>query len=126
MRRTRTRTGGTPWEYDDQSNGRNGCIAACRFGPRPLTVDLVRPLSRRLAEVIGFGVSLRLAPDQRAAVRNGLRRVFRGHLELFAGAEPADAPGPAVLSGLALPICLSLEVASVTSEPVSYVVRRGR
>lgn len=79
-------------EYDDQSNGHYECIAACRLGPRLLSVDLARPLSCRLAEVAGFDVALRLAPVQWAALRDGLRRVFRGHQHLLVEAEPGAAP----------------------------------
>ena len=78
-------------EYDDQSNGDYGCVAACRLGPGLLSLDLARQLGR-LAGVTGFDVALRLAPDAMLAVRAGLRRVFRGHLDLLADAEPVAAP----------------------------------
>jgi hypothetical protein len=56
-----------------------------------LSLDLARQLGR-LAGVTGFDVALRLGPDAVSAVRAGLRRVFRGHLDLLADAEPGAAP----------------------------------
>ncbi len=79
-------------EYDGQCNGDYGCVAACRLSPRSISVDLAHPLSRRLTEVTGFDVALRLDPGQWAGVRDGLRRVFRGHLDLLAEAETTDGP----------------------------------
>ncbi len=70
-------------EYDDQSNGGYGCVAACRVGPTVLSVDLSGQLGR-LAGVTGFDVALRLGPDQLADVRAGLRRVFRNRLDALA------------------------------------------
>ena len=78
-------------EYDDQSNGDYGCVAACRLGTGLLSLELARQLGR-LAGVTGFDVALRLGPDAVSAVRAGLRRVFRGHLDLLADAEPGAAP----------------------------------
>jgi len=78
---------GVHLEYDDQSNGDYDCVAACRVGPEALAVDLSRPLGR-LAGVTGFDVALRLDPDQVAAVRAGLRRVFRGRPDALADAAP--------------------------------------
>jgi hypothetical protein len=79
-------------EFDDQSDGDYGCVAACRIGPGLLSVDLARQLGR-LAGVAGFDVALRLGPRQLAAVRAGLWGVFRGHLELLADADPDPAAG---------------------------------
>jgi len=56
-----------------------------------LSVDLALQLGR-LAGVTGFDVALQLSPEQWAAVRDGLRRVFRGHSDLLAEAEPGAAP----------------------------------
>lgn len=75
---------GIPLEYDDQINGDYGCVAACRISPVSLSVDLASPLGKRIGDVTGFDVTLRLPPDQLEAVRAGLRRVFRGHLDLLA------------------------------------------
>jgi len=47
-------------EYDDQSNGDYGCVAACRLGPELLSVDLARQLGR-LSGVAGFDVALQLS-----------------------------------------------------------------
>ncbi len=77
-------------EHDDQSCGDYGCVAACRFGPESVSVDLSRQLGR-LAGVTGFDVTLQIGPDQLSAVRVGLRRVFRGHLDMLTDAEPGDA-----------------------------------
>lgn len=77
-------------EYDDQSNGDYGCVAACRVGASSLAVDLARQLGG-LVGVTGFDVVLRLSPEQEAAVRAGLRRVFRGRLDMLADAEPGAA-----------------------------------
>ena len=77
-------------EYDDQSNGDYGCVAACRIGLASLSVDLARQLGG-LVGVAGFDVALRLSPEQVAAVRAGLRQVFRGHLDMLAYAEPGAA-----------------------------------
>ena len=80
-------------EYDDQSNGGYDCVAACRVGPTALSVDLSGQLGR-LAGVTGFDVALRLGPDQLAAVRAGLRRVFRDRLDALAdGAHESAADG---------------------------------
>lgn len=72
-------------EYSGQANGGYGCVAACRVGPESLSVDLARQLGQ-LAGVTGFDLALRLSPEQVAAVRAGLRRVFRGHSDLLADA----------------------------------------
>ena len=77
-------------EYDDQSKGDYECVAACRVGTDALSVDLSRQLGR-LVGVTGFDVALRLGPDQLAALRAGLRRVFRGRLNALADAEPGAA-----------------------------------
>jgi hypothetical protein len=89
-------------EYDDQANGGYECVAACRLGPRSLSVDLAQPLNDRLAEITGFDVALRLAPGQWEAVRDGLRQVFRGHHNVLVETEPgATADGGACrLSGI--------------------------
>lgn len=47
-----------------------------------MSVDLALQLGR-LAGVTGFDVALQLSPEQWAAVRDGLRRVFRGHSDLL-------------------------------------------
>jgi hypothetical protein len=73
-------------EHTGQANGAYGCVAACRLGRELLSVDLGRQLGG-LAGVTGFDVGLRLGPEQWSAVREGLRRVFRGHLHLLAEAE---------------------------------------
>ena len=57
-------------EYDDQSYGDYGCVAACRLGPGLLSLDLARQLGG-LAGVTGFDVALRLVPDALSAVRAG-------------------------------------------------------
>jgi len=80
-------------EYIDQANGDYGCVAACRLGPESLSVDLGRQLGG-LAGVTGFDVALRLDAEQWSAVRDGLRRVFRGHLPMLAEAEQGAAPFP--------------------------------
>jgi hypothetical protein len=69
-------------EYDDQLNGGYGCLAACRVSRGLLSVDLTRPLGQ--LTVSGFDVMLRLRAEDAATVRAGLRRIFRGHLNLFA------------------------------------------
>jgi hypothetical protein len=73
-------------EYDDQSNGDYGCVAACRFGPESLSIDLAQELGG-LTGVSGFDLALRLSPEKWQAVQSGLRRVFRGCLDLLAEAE---------------------------------------
>lgn len=78
-------------EYTGQANGEYGCVAACRFGPGSLSVDLGRQLGR-LAGVTGFDVALQLSPEQLTAVREGLRRVFRGHLDMLTEDESTAAP----------------------------------
>jgi hypothetical protein len=78
-------------EHNDQSNGDYGCVAACRVGAASLCVDLARQLGG-LSGVTGFDVALRLGPEQVAELRVGLRRVFRGHFDLLADAEPGGAP----------------------------------
>ena len=80
-------------EYAGQADGDYGCVVACRLGPESLSVDLGRQLGG-LAGVTGFDVALRLGPAQWSAVREGLRRVFRGHLDMLAPAEPGAAPDP--------------------------------
>lgn len=89
-------------EYDDQSNGDYGCVAACRFGPELLFVDLAEQIAG-LASVTGFDVALRLGPEQVAAVRFGLRRVFRGHLDMLGGAAPGAAATPEGMTALQCP-----------------------
>lgn len=78
-------------EYSGQANGDYGCVAACLLGRESLSVDLVRQLGA-LAGVTGFDVALQLSPDQWSAVREGLRRVFRGRLDMLTEAEPAVGP----------------------------------
>ncbi len=78
-------------EHDDQSDGDYGCVAACRVGAASLSVDLARQLGG-LAGVTGFDVALRLGPEQVADVWVGLRRVFRGHLDMLADAELGVTP----------------------------------
>lgn len=80
-------------EYTGQANGDYGCVAACRLGPESLSVDLGRQLGG-LVGVTGFDVALRLAPERWSAVRDGLRRVFRGHLDILMETEPGAAPDP--------------------------------
>jgi hypothetical protein len=77
-------------EYDDQSYGDYECVAVCRLRPGSLSVDLAKPLCR-LAGVTGFDVALRLSAEQVAAVRAGLQRVFRGHMDMLTDAEPDAA-----------------------------------
>lgn len=77
-------------EYTVQSNGDYGCVAACRLGPDLLSVDLSRQLGH-LKSITGFDVALRISPEQYALVRSGLRRVFRGYLDMLADAEPGVA-----------------------------------
>jgi hypothetical protein len=72
-------------EYASQANGGYGCVAACRVSQELLVVDLGKQLGQ-LAGVTGFDVTLRLSPEALAAVREGLRRVFRGHLHLLTDA----------------------------------------
>jgi hypothetical protein len=82
-------------EYTGQANGDYGCVAASRLGPDSLSVDLGRQLGA-LAGVTGFDVALRLGAGQWSAVRDGLRRVFRGRLDILVETEPGTAsdPGP--------------------------------
>lgn len=79
-------------EYTDQSNGDYECVAACRLGPDLLSVDLSRQLGQ-LKSITGFDVALRISPEEYANVRSGLRRVFRGHLDMLADAAPGTSPG---------------------------------
>jgi hypothetical protein len=66
-------------EYSGQINSGYGCVAACRISPESLSVDLDKPLGQ-LIGVTGFDVALRLDQEQVAALRSGLRSIFRGHL----------------------------------------------
>ncbi len=40
-------------EFDDPSNGNYVCVAACRLSSESLSVDLARPLSRKLDGIAG-------------------------------------------------------------------------
>jgi hypothetical protein len=73
---------GVHLEYSGQANGGNGCIAACRLSAESLAVDLGKQLGQ-LTGVTGFDISLRLSPEAVAALREGLRRVFRGQPKLL-------------------------------------------
>jgi hypothetical protein len=78
---------GVHLEYVDQANGDYRCVAACRLAPDTLSVDLSRQLGE-LAGVTGFDVALRLSKKDWAAVRDGLRQIFRGQSNLITGGEP--------------------------------------
>jgi hypothetical protein len=86
-------------EYNGQASGDFGCVAACRLGPESLSVDLGRPLGA-LAGVTGFDVALRVGPERWLAVRDGLRRALRGHLDVLAEAGPGAAARPGRGRGL--------------------------
>jgi Immunity protein 10 len=77
---------GVHLEFLDQSNGDYRCIASCRLTPEWLSVDLNQQLGR-LAGVTGFDVALHLSKKNWAAVRDGLRRVFRGQSNLITEGE---------------------------------------
>ncbi len=76
-------------EYDDQSNGDYGCLAACRLGARSLSRRSRPAISLRLAEVTGFDVALRLDPGIGPRCRTGFGRFSAGTWSFFRGPNQA-------------------------------------